>query len=781
MIIDFSEPECSTCFHNRTSGVLNPRFPEPPSISNVIASSVTSTPVSSEPAQALGHDSAAAVAVAVASTSTSSPPQAQAFGHDSAADVASTSTSSPVQSSSPHGFSFGPDVTSVSSAPTQAHGFTTSGSTQAPDSSAAPTPSIFGSTQAPSGLFGPKPSTSPAFGSGGASSTFTSSPPFSFSPAIYNRTHPVNSASTQPFGSNTPPSPWSAQYPVSGSNGFAAPTPYAFGRSMEAPAFGSGSASATSTSSTSSPAPGFSFSLTHPVVTSGCSASTQPFGPKLFNSRPAQDLGKTASASPSLFTNGVDYTSHTGHAGPHTSPSRWSMQAPVQASEPSPSRYFSFGPAQDLGKTAPDSPPLFRNGVDYFARPDVATSPSVNTSSTTVVFGTTPVSISSPVGPTQDFPKTGCFFAPNTTPKNPFSSLFPGFGDDYLPGTPSNSFRVPPPSTTPVSGGGPVCTGVKPSSSQPSGFNAFSSNHNTGSPVFATHQWDVREQGTGNPRYAPTPCTEGPYTDPSGGKANLISISASFSYQDKSHEELRWEDYKKGDKGGSFPSDPITRFQGAQRPHETNAVSSPASGCTACGATSSSSASGYSGSNVATSPPSAVTSLPGLFCPMMYGTTNLAAQGTTTTPAFQAYPTMFGANLAAQSTTTTPVFQAYPTIFGANLAAQSGIAALFQAYPTMYGTNLAAQGIRTTPALQVYPTMFGTNLAAQGTTPAPLQAYPTMYGTNAAAQGTTTTPGLQAYPMMYGTNIAVQVTTPPGQAYPVHGLILLPFAAMNLQ
>uniref|UniRef100_A0A1J3D484 Nuclear pore complex protein NUP98A n=1 Tax=Noccaea caerulescens TaxID=107243 RepID=A0A1J3D484_NOCCA len=699
MRIDFSEPECSTCFHNRTSGVLNPRVPEP--LCNVIASPVTSTPVSSEPV----HDSA----TAVASTPTSSPAQALAFGHDSAAAVASTSTSSPAQSSSPHGsfrFSFGPD----SSAPTQAHGFTTSGSMQAPDSSAAPTPSIFGPTQAPSALFGdPKPSTSPVFGFGGASATFTSSPAFSFSPAMYNRTHPVNSASTQPFGPNMP----------------------------------------------------------------------------LFNSRPAQDLGQTASvsasASPSLFRNGVDYTSHTGYAGPYTSPSRWSMQAPVQASEPSPSRYFSFRPAQDLGKTAPASPPVFRNGVDYFARPDVATSPSVNTSSTTVVFGTTPVSISSPVGPTQDFPKTGCVFAPSTTPKNPFSSLFPGFGDDYLPGTPSNSFRVPPPSTTPVSGGGPVCTGVKPSSSQPSGFNAFSSNHNTGSPVFATHQWDVREQGTGNPRYAPTPCTEGPYTDPSGGKANLISISASFSYQDKSHEELRWEDYKKGDKGGSFPSDPITRFQGAQRPHETNAVSSPASGCTACGATSSSSASGYSGSNVATSPPSAVTSLPGLFCPMMYGTTNLAAQGTTTTPAFQAYPTMFGANLAAQSTTTTPVFQAYPTIFGANLAAQSGIAALFQAYPTMYGTNLAAQGIRTTPALQVYPTMFGTNLAAQGTTPAPLQAYPTMYGTNAAAQGTTTTPGLQAYPMMYGTNIAVQVTTPPGQAYPVHGLILLPFAAMNLQ
>lgn len=112
----------------------------------------------------------------------------------------------------------------------------------------------------------------------------------------------------------------------------------------------------------------------------------------------------------------------------------------------------------------------------------------------------------------------------------------------------------------------------------------------------------------------------------------------------------------------------------------------------------------------------------------MNGTTNFVAQGTTTT--------------------TTPAFQAYAMMMP-------------WMYPMMH------------PMMHpmMYPMMH----------PTPLQAYPTMYGANAAAQGTTATPGLQAYPMMYGADIAVQVTTPPGQAYPVHGLILLPFAAMNLQ
>ncbi|CAF1841225.1 hypothetical protein Bca4012_030868 [Brassica carinata] len=199
------------------------------------------------------------------------------------------------------------------------------------------------------------------------------------------------------------------------------------------------------------------------------------------------------------------------------------------------------------------------------------------------------------------------------------------------------------------------------------------------------------EQGSRYPRYAPTPDL-----DSSGGQGKMIiSISASNSHRHKSHEELRWEDYIKGDKGG-LPAAHTSPFNSSmvspstpdhlqrttvgpthgnptgfpfgytiptafQRPHEPAGVS----GCTACGATSSSSPSGHLGLNgTTTNPPS---SIPGLFfctygsCPLLFGTPYPAAYGTTTTttPAAQPYGMMFGtSNPAAQGIT--PAVQVYP-------------------------------------------------------------------------------------------------------------------------
>lgn len=47
--------------------------------------------------------------------------------------------------------------------------------------------------------------------------------------------------------------------------------------------------------------------------------------------------------------------------------------------------------------------------------------------------------------------------------------------------------------------------------------------------------------------YSPTPETDGATGTQPAGK--LESISAMPVYKDKSHEELRWEDYQLGDKG----------------------------------------------------------------------------------------------------------------------------------------------------------------------------------------------------------------------------------------
>ncbi|CAH8360618.1 unnamed protein product [Eruca vesicaria subsp. sativa] len=358
------------------------------------------------------------------------------------------------------------------------------------------------------------------------------------------------------------------------------------------------------------------------------------------------------------------------------------------------------------------------------------------------------------------------------SPRNPFGSfLQPGFG---VVSYPPNPFGTIPQTSSFLGGGG-------------------------------------TEQGSRYPCYAPTPDLD----SSSGGQGKLIiSISASNSHGHKSHEELRWEDYQKGDKGGfgwfppahtvspslfaspilhdlrqnqirtitrpsqgkmtGFPFGYTNHPTAVQTPHEPAGVgvSSPASACTVCGATSSSSPSGQVGFNGTTNPPSsAATTLPGLFfstsgsMPLMFGAPNLAAYGgTATTPAVQAY-----VMIILPRTTTTPTVQAYPMMFGTpNTTTTPGV----QPYPMMFGTpNLVGQGTATTPPVQLYHMMFGTPLpAGQGTTTAPAaQPYAMMFGTQQlAGQGTTTTPSAQRYPMMFGTpNLVGQgtTTTPAVQPY----------------
>ncbi|KAF8117963.1 hypothetical protein N665_0007s0012 [Sinapis alba] len=554
--------------------------------------------------------------------------------------------------------------------------------------------------------------------------------------------------------------------------------------SMQGPAFGFAAfaarrpfllgASATSQVNGSSP---ISFA---PPVTSVSSAPVQALGtattaasstsspvhtssPTTFQFHPAFTSASVSGPSISGAIQAPSFGSGASTSSPFDDPSPLRWGS-MQTNGPSTFKPPSFLPAQDSRNTASAFPPLF-GYPGCFARPDVGFSSGY--------FGES--HFSSPSG---------------RTPKNPFGSfLHPGFGVRY----PSNLFGPNSQTTTPVPGRSSFLAGVG------------------------------TEQGSRYPRYAPTPDF-----DYSGGPCKqIISISASNSHGHKSHEELRWEDYKYGDKGGigwfpppahtpslfsppSIPDRPRMRTidlthqnmsdfpigynipTAVLRPHEPAGVSSPASGCTVCGATSISSPPGHLGLNNTTNPSSSATSLPGLFfstygsCPLLFGTPNLAAHGIITTPAFQAYAMMFGTpNLAAQGTA--PAVQPYSMMFGTlNLTAQ-GTAPAVQPYPTMFGTpNLTAQGTTTAPAVQPYPTMFGTpNLAAQeGTTTTPaVQAYPMMFGTpNLVAQGTTTTPAVQPYAMMFGTpNLGAQGITPSAQAYPVNGLNLLPFSAMSLQ
>ncbi|XP_010430457.1 PREDICTED: nuclear pore complex protein DDB_G0274915-like [Camelina sativa] len=592
--------------------------------------------------------------VVIGSSVTSTPVSPGPVQEHHSVAVGSTSTSTPTP------FSFGSAPAATSTSTSSPFSFGPVQSVPATQS-AATIANAFGSPSQRPAFQAPVLATSSGSGASGTSTSSTSS----------------SDHSSSPFGLGSAPA---ATTSVS-----SGPTQSIFKAPVQVNT-GSG-ASATSTSSTSSPPQSSTIFGFAPAFTSVSSASTQP----LFG------FGASSAPTPALLGVGA-------------------IQDPVQAGASSTAPCIGFPPVTSSSTTR-----TVFGGSHFGPRQlSVPASPASGSSAFTSVFGYTPPapSFSNRFGQNH----RSIFDTHTESLHSQFG--FPGFGVGYLPGTSSNLFSPNPPNfgSGSVGGGGPQpfgfsgATTASPSSpfSSPS---IFSSNPNIGSqPFFASHGWSNHtEQGSRIPGYAPTFTDDGQNKSlwdlsTGKGKDKYISISASKPYQHKSHEELRWDDYKRGDKGGWFAgahTSPIgsrpnfdyttptgffpgmTRYQSSisppsttvppinssvQGPHETATVPPPAHGCTACGATSSSSASGNFTFNGATSPPSAATTPPGMFFP----TTGFG-------------PMMFGTPLAVQGTThpsaaTIPPGMIFPTTgFG----------------PMSFGTNLATQG--TTPALQAYP------------------------------------------------------------------------------
>lgn len=70
-----------------------------------------------------------------------------------------------------------------------------------------------------------------------------------------------------------------------------------------------------------------------------------------------------------------------------------------------------------------------------------------------------------------------------------------------------------------------------------------------GSTSFGQSAFGGQRGGSRVAPYAPTPEPDNSSTGTSATVGKLESISAMPVYKDKSHEELRWEDYQMGDKG----------------------------------------------------------------------------------------------------------------------------------------------------------------------------------------------------------------------------------------
>ncbi|CAI5969830.1 unnamed protein product [Closterium sp. NIES-65] len=175
--------------------------------------------------------------------------------------------------------------------------------------------------------------------------------------------------------------------------------------------------------------------------------------------------------------------------------------------------------------------------------------------------------------------------------------------------------------------------------------------------------------GSRNPAYTPTNDTE---TGTAGQLGKFISISAMPAYKNKSPEELRWEDYQRGDKGGPAPAQAGGGLFGQPAAAAASlfgaAAAAPAFGSTAAN-------------------PFGQASTPSLFgsAAPAFGA---AAPGAT--PAFGAStsPSLFGSSTPAFGAASSPAFGATGgSLFGATASSPFGAAA---STPSLFGSPAAA-------------------------------------------------------------------------------------------
>ncbi|KAJ7945107.1 Nuclear pore complex protein NUP98A [Quillaja saponaria] len=368
--------------------------------------------------------------------------------------------------------------------------------------------SVFGQTNnASSNPFAPKPfgSTSP-FGSQTGASIF-------------------GGTSTGVFGAAQSSSPFSSTttFGASSSPAFGSSVP-AFG-SSSTPAFGS-TASSFGASSVFGQKPAFGGFSSTPTQTGPFGGTTQPsqpaFGSSLFGS--ATPFGASSQSSFGATSTPAFGATSTPAFGASTTPTFGATSTPAFGTTSTPA--FGLTSSPTFGSTGTSfgvsTAPVFGSGPAFGA-----SSTPIFGSSNTSAFGTS----SSPAFGTSSSPAFGASSTPafgsSTTPSFGYGST-PGFGQ-----------------STPAFGSSSFGNNTTPFGAPSSLFGSQSSTF--GSTGLGQSGFGGQRGGSRVAAYAPTTEADGGATGQSG---KLESISAMSIYRDKSHEELRWEDYQLGDKGG---------------------------------------------------------------------------------------------------------------------------------------------------------------------------------------------------------------------------------------
>ncbi|XWS48698.1 hypothetical protein CRYUN_Cryun13aG0098700 [Craigia yunnanensis] len=393
--------------------------------------------------------------------------------------------------------------------------------------------SVFGQTNnASSNPFAPKPS-------------FGSPTPFGSQTggSIFGGT------STGVFGAAQSSSPFSS------TTAFGASSSPAFGSSM--PAFGSSSTPTFGSSSSSfggssvfGQKPSFGFGST-PTQSSPFGSTTQQsqpaFGSGIFGSSPFGSTQSTFGSSTPAFG-----ATSTPAFGTTSTPAFGTTSTPAFGATSTP----SFGATSTPAFGATSTPAFGSTSTPAFG----ATSNPTFGSTGNPAFGSTGTAFGASNAPV--FGTGGTFGASNTpafgTSSTPaFGASSSAFGGSSAPAfgassTPSFSFGSSPAfgQSTPAFGSSPF--GTTTFGAQGSPFGTQSSAPAFGSTSFGQSPFGGQRGGS---RVAPyTPTTEADSGSGTQPAAKLESISAMPVYKDKSHEELRWEDYQLGDKGGPQPA-----------------------------------------------------------------------------------------------------------------------------------------------------------------------------------------------------------------------------------
>ncbi|XP_030499862.2 nuclear pore complex protein NUP98A isoform X1 [Cannabis sativa] len=544
-------------------------------------------------------------------------------------------------------------------------------------------PSVFGqNNNAANNPFAPKPfgSTTP-FGSQTGSSVF-------------------GGTSTGVFGAATQSSPFSSTtaFGASPSPAFGSSTP-AFGASST-PAFGA-SSSSFGGSSVFGQKPAFGAFGSTPTQTS-------PFGSTAQPSQPAFGSSLFGSSTPFGGSSQPAFGSTSTPAFGSSTPAFGATSTPAFGATSTP----AFGATSSTPAFGATSSPAF--GATSTQAFGATSSPAFGATSTPA-FGSTGSTFG--VSSTPLFGSGGAFgasstpaFGASSTPAFGASST-PAFGASTTPAFGASSGQSFSFASSPAFGQSTSAFGSSPFGASSSPFGAQSSTFGSQSttPTFGSTSFGQQpafggqQVGSRVAPYTPTPEPDSGGSGTNATVGKLESISAMAVYKDKSHEELRWEDYQKGDKGGPLSA--------ASQPPVMN-FSTPAS------QPSSLTPSPFGQSSSSLFSTSTSTNMFGQKAPSAFNSTGF----TTSSNTFSSSPNLFTSTSAAPSafgTTTSSLFapNSSPSLFSSSSSAftPSAFGAQGQASAPQFNSGL----FNSTPPGQTN-TAFGqsTSSFGQNTTPA---------------------------------------------------------------